>query len=95
MNNLGVRTVGEAFAGKQAGTWIYGGLGVRAGTPPEIVEKLEAAAEKAINNEGYCAKVLATITSTWLDSDGVTTSLQAGRALYSPILEGLGLLHKK
>ena len=91
----GVRTVGEAFPGKQAGTWIYGGLAVKAGTPPEIVEKLEAAAGKAINNDAYWAKVPATITSTWLDSDGVRASLEAGIALYSPILESLGLLHKK
>ena len=91
----GVRTVGEAFPGKQAGTWIYGGLAVKAGTPDEIVEKLRAASGKAIDNDQYWTKVPPTITSTWLDSDGVKASLQAGRALYSPILESLGLLHKK
>ncbi len=91
----GVRTVGEAFPGKQAGTWIYGGLAVKAGTPSEIVEKLEAASHKAINNDGYWSRVPPTITSTWLDSDGVKASLRSGRALYSPILEGLGLLHKE
>ena len=41
----GVRTVGEAFPGKEAGVWVHGGAAVKAGTPQEIVDKLLAASE--------------------------------------------------
>ncbi len=41
----GVRTAGEAFPGKEAGAWIFGGLAVKEGTLQAITDKLVAAAE--------------------------------------------------
>jgi len=92
----GVRTIGEASEGKQAGTWVYGGLAIKSGTPQAIVDKLLAASEKAINNDEYWNNVPGTITSTWIHGpDALNAKIQEGIDLYSPILDGLGLLHKK
>lgn len=90
----GIKTIGETFPGKNAGSWIYAGLAVKVGTPDAIVEKLRAAAEAGINNDAYWGNVPATITSTWQTGPEVTESLKNGIALYSPILDGLGLLNK-
>lgn len=90
----GVPTIGEKFPEKEAGSWIYAGLAVKAGTPDAIVEKLRAAANAGINNDAYWDVVPATITSTWQSGPEVSESLNAGIALYSPILDGLGLLKK-
>lgn len=91
----GVRTVGEAFPGKQAGTWVHGGLAVRAGTPQAIVDKLVAATDAAFNNDEFRARVPKAITYQWIHGpENVRASIQYGIDLYSPILDGLGLLAK-
>lgn len=90
----GVRTVGEAFPGKEAGVWVHGGFAVKAGTPPEIVDKLLEATQ-AINSETAVAKLPKAVGWNWVHGpDDVKALIQAGIDLYSPILDGLGLLKK-
>ena len=90
----GVRTVGEAFPGKEAGVWVHGGLAVKAGTPQEIVDKL-LEASKPMGEEEFIAQVPKSVGYNWVHGVDETTALiQAGIDLYSPILDGLGLLHK-
>ena len=91
----GVRTVGEAFPGKEAGAWVHGGFAVKAGTPDDIVEKLLDATEKAYDNDAFRAKIPSAISWYWVHGvDDTTDLIQSGVDLYSPILDGLGLLHK-
>ncbi len=90
----GVRTVGEAFPGKEAGVWVHGGLAVRAGTPQEIVDKL-LDASTPMGEEEFISQVPKSVGYNWVHGVDETTALiQAGIDLYSPILDGLGLLHK-
>lgn len=90
----GVRTVGEAFAGKNAGTWVHGGLAVKAGTPQEIVDKL-LEASKSMGEEAFISKVPKAVSYDWTHGVDETTALiQSGIDLYAPLLDGLGLLHK-
>ena len=90
----GVRTVGEAFPGKSAGTWVHGGLAVKAGTPQEIVDKL-LAASKEMGEDAFISKVPKSVSYHWVHGTNETTALiQSGIDLYSPILDGLGLLKK-
>lgn len=88
----GVRTVGEAFPGKQAGVWVHGGLAVKAGTPQEIVDRLlEASAD--FGSEEFIAKLPPTVGYNWVHGpDEVRALIQIGRDLYAPILDGLGML---
>lgn len=89
----GVRTVGEAFPGKNAGVWVRGGFAVKAGTPQEIVDRLiEASA--ALGTEEFAAKVPPGIDIEYVAGPAVTEVIQGGIDLYSPILDGLGLLAK-
>ncbi len=91
----GVRTVGEAVAGKEAGVWVHGGLAVKAGTPQEIIDKLLAASE-VLGTEEFQSRLPKSVGYHWVHgSEGVTALIQEGKDLYSPILDGLGLLHKK
>ncbi len=91
----GVRTVGEAFPGKEAGVWVHGGLAVKAGTPQEIVDRLLAASE-VMGTEEFMATLPKTVGYNWVHGpDEVRALIQRGKDLYSPILDGLGLLHKK
>ncbi|MCY3878217.1 MAG: tripartite tricarboxylate transporter substrate binding protein [Rhodobacteraceae bacterium] len=90
----GVRTVGEAFPGKEAGTWVHGGLAVKSGTPQEIVDKLLAASE-SMGTEAFISRVPKAVSYDWTHGVEETTALiQSGIDLYSPLLDGLGLLHK-
>lgn len=90
----GVRTVGEAFPGKKAGTWVHGGLAVKAGTPQAIVDKL-LEASKSMGEEAFIAKVPKAVSYDWTHGVDETTALiQSGIDLYSPLLDGLGLLKK-
>ncbi|MCY3673461.1 MAG: tripartite tricarboxylate transporter substrate binding protein [Paracoccaceae bacterium] len=90
----GVRTVGEAFPGKEAGVWVHGGLAVKAGTPQEIVNKL-LEASKPMGEEEFISQVPKSVGYNWVHGVDETTALiQAGIDLYSPILDGLGLLQK-
>lgn len=90
----GVRTVGEAFPGKEAGVWVHGGLAVKAGTPQEIVDKL-LEASKPMGEEEFISQVPKSVGYNWVHGVDETTALiQAGIDLYSPILDGLGLLNK-
>ncbi len=90
----GVRTVGEAFPGKQAGAWVRGGWAVKAGTPQEIVDKLVAASAVAGSDE-FIGSLPPGIDWKYVQGpEAVGEELQAGIDLYSPILEGLGLLKK-
>lgn len=90
----GVRTVGEAFPGKAAGTWVHGGLAVKAGTPREIVDKL-LEASKSMGEEAFISKVPKAVSYDWTHGVEETAALiQAGIDLYSPLLDGLGLLKK-
>ncbi len=90
----GVRTVGEAFPGKQAGTWVHGGLAVRAGTPQGIVDRLLAASE-SMGSDEFISKVPKAVSYDWTHGVEETTALiQSGIDLYAPLLDGLGLLHR-
>ena len=90
----GVRTVGEAFPGKEAATWVHGGLAVKAGTPQEIVDKLLAATEK-LGSDEFRAKIPKSVSYHWIHgTDAVREHIQFGIDLYSPLLDGLGLLKK-
>ncbi len=90
----GVRTVGEAFPGKEAGVWVHGGLAVKAGTPQEIVDKL-LEASKPMGEEEFISQVPKSVGYNWVHGvDDTTALIQAGIDLYSPILDGLGLLQK-
>ena len=89
-----MRTVGEAFPGKEAATWVHGGLAVKAGTPQEIVDKLLAATEK-LGNDEFRAKIPKSVSYHWIHgTDAVREHIQFGIDLYSPLLDGLGLLKK-
>ena len=91
----GVRTVGEAFPGKEAGAWVHGGFAVRAGTPETVIQTLLDATEAAMDNDEFRASVPSAISWYWVHGTEETTALlQSGKDLYSPILDGLGLLHK-
>jgi len=90
----GVRTVGEAFPGKEAGVWVHGGLAVKAGTPPEVVDRL-LEASLALNTEEFITSLPRSVGYVWVHGpDDVSALIQKGRDLYSPILDGLGLLHQ-
>lgn len=90
----GVRTVGEAYPGKKANVWVHGGLAVKAGTPPEIVEKLLEATAK-INSAEFRAKVPKSISYHWFHGpDAIRKHIAFGREVYSPLLESLGALKK-
>ncbi len=90
----GVRTVGEASPGKQAGVWVHGGFAVKAGTPPEVVDRL-LEATKVLGTEEYISRLPAAVGYNWVHGpENVKALIQSGRNLYSPILEGLGLLRK-
>ena len=90
----GVRTVGEAFPGKQAGAWVRGGWAVKADTPQDIIDKM-VAASAVLGTDEFIASLPPGID--WVYAQGpeaVGAEIQAGIDLYSPILDGLGLLHK-
>lgn len=91
----GVRTVGEAFPGKEAGAWVHGGFAVKAGTPDDVVQKLSDATAAAFDNDEFRATIPSSITWFWVHGVEDTTALiQSGKDLYSPILDSIGLLHK-
>lgn len=90
----GVRTVGEAFPGKQANVWVHGGLAVRAGTPQEVIDRLLEASEY-LGTEEFIARIPKSVSYHWVHGpDQVRELIQFGKDLYSPILDSLGLLHK-
>ena len=91
----GVRTVGEAFPGKKAAVWVHGGIAVKAGTPQAVVDKL-LEASKVLGSAEFRAKIPKSVSYEWIHGTAaVKRKLQFGVDLYSPILDGLGLLHKK
>lgn len=90
----GVQTVGEAYPGKNAGAWVRGGWAVKAGTPQEIVDKL-VSASTVIGSDEFIASLPAGIDWKFVQGpEAVGAELQTGIDLYSPILDGLGLLKK-
>jgi tripartite-type tricarboxylate transporter receptor subunit TctC len=90
----GVRTVGEAFPGKEAGVWVHGGLAVKAGTPQDVIDKLLAASE-VLGTDEFKATLPKSVGYHWVHGpEGVNALIQEGIDLYSPILDGLGLLNK-
>lgn len=90
----GVRTVGEAAPGKQAGVWVHGGLAVKAGTPQEVIDRL-LEASKPMGEEAFISRIPKSVGYNWVHGVDETTALiQSGIDLYSPILDGLGLLKK-
>jgi len=91
----GVRTVGEAVEGKEAGAWVHGGFAVKAGTPDDVIATLSDATATAFDNDEFRASIPSSITWFWVHGVEDTTALiQSGRDLYSPILDSIGLLHK-
>ena len=91
----GVRTVGEAFPGKNANVWVHGGLAVRADTPQDIVDRL-LEASKVMGTEEFIARIPRSVSYQWIHgTEAVTENIRFGQELYTPILDGLGLLHKK
>lgn len=90
----GVPTVGEVFPDKEAGVWVHAGFAVKAGTPPEIVDKLLEAV-KAVNTPEEVAKLPSTVGWVWAHGpDEVNALIEAGVELYAPLLDSLGLLQK-
>ncbi len=90
----GVRTVGEVFPGKNAGTWVHGGLAVKAGTPRHIVDRL-LEASKVLGKPAFIARVPKSVSYDWVHGTEATRKkIQDGIDLYSPLLDGLGLLVK-
>ena len=90
-----VRTVGEAFPGKNANVWVHGGLAVRADTPQDIVDKL-LEASRVLGTEEFIARIPRSVSYQWIHgTQAVTENIRFGQDLYAPILDGLGLLHKK
>ena len=90
----GIKTA-EEITGKPSDSWINGGYAVKVGTPPEVVEKLIAAAEKIMNNDAYRASVEKYTIPTWVGGVDETSALVAeGWALYEPIITELGLAKK-
>ncbi|MEM7463766.1 MAG: tripartite tricarboxylate transporter substrate binding protein [Pseudomonadota bacterium] len=90
----GVRTVGEAFPGKQAGAWVRGGWAVRSDTPQEIIDKM-VAASAVLGTDEFIASLPPGIDWVYTQGpDAVGGEIQGGIDLYSPILDGLGLLQK-
>ena len=90
----GVRTVGEAVPGKEAGAWVRGGWAVKAGTPQDIIDKL-VAASAVVGTDEFIASLPPGIDWKYVQGpEAVGAELQTGIELYSPILDGLGLLHK-
>ena len=90
----GVRTVGEAFPGKKAAVWVHGGMAVKAGTPQPIVDKL-LEATKVLGTPEFRAKIPKSVSYNWIHgTDNVRKNLEFGINLYTPILDGLGLLKK-
>jgi len=91
----GVRTVGEAFPGKNAGAWVRGGWAVKAGTPQEIVDKLTMVSAK-LGTDEFISTLPPGIDWKYVQgAAAVGEELQAGIDLYTPILDGLGLLYQK
>ena len=91
----GIRTVGEAFPGKEAGAWVHGGFAVKAGTPDAVVQKLLDASKTAMDNDAFRATIPPAISWYWVHGVADTTALiKSGEDLYTPILDGLGLLRK-
>ena len=90
----GVRTVGEAFPGKEAAVWVHGGMAVKAGTPQKIIDKLLAAME-VLNTDSFRARIPKSVSYHWIHGpEAVRKNIQFGIDLYSPILDSLGLLRK-
>ena len=90
----GVRTVGEAFPGKKAAVWVHGGMAVRAGTPQAVVDRL-LEATKVLGTPEFRAKIPRSVSYQWVHgTEDVRKMIQFGIDLYSPILDGLGLLKK-
>lgn len=89
----GIPTVGEVFPGKQAGVWVRGGWAVKAGTPDEIIETLRNATS-GFGTDEFTASVPPGIDVDYVVGDPVSALIQDGIDLYSPILDGLGLLQK-
>lgn len=89
----GIRTVGEAVPGKKAGVWVRGGFAVKAGTPQKIVDRL-IKASAALNSPEFIAKVPPGIDTEYVAGAAVSDLIQSGIDLYTPILDGLGLLQK-
>lgn len=90
----GVRTVGEVFPGKNAGTWVHGGLAVKAGTPQPIVDRL-LEASKVLGTPAFIARVPKSVSYDWIHgTENTRKKIQDGIDLYSPLLNSLGLLAK-
>lgn len=90
----GVRTIGEAFPGKQAGVWVHGGWAVKNGTPQPIVDRL-VEATAVLGTPEFISTIPPGIDWQFVHGpEAVGDLLQTGVDLYSPILDGLGLLHK-
>lgn len=90
----GVRTVGEVFPGKNAAVWVHGGMAVKAGTPQAVIDKL-LEATKVLGTDEFRAKIPKSVSYNWIHgTEAVKKNLQFGIDLYSPILDGLGLLKK-
>ncbi|WP_424988290.1 Bug family tripartite tricarboxylate transporter substrate binding protein [Microbulbifer sp. S227A] len=90
----GIKTA-EELTGQPSDSWINGGYAVKAGTPPEIMERLVAAAEKVMNNDAYRASVEKYTVPTWVGGVEDTKALVAeGWHLYEPIITQLGLAQK-
>jgi len=68
---------------------------VKAGTPQPVIDKLLAAAE-VLGTAEFQAQLPKSVGYHWVHGpEGVRALIQEGVDLYSPILDGLGLLHKK
>ena len=88
----GVPTISEVYPDVTVGTWIYGGMGVKAGTPQDVVDRLVEAANTALDTKEYADAVNQRSTFVWISGpDEVRTIWTEGQDLYRPLLEGLGM----
>ena len=68
---------------------------MKAGTPDDVVKVLLDASAAAMDNDAFRASIPKAISWYWVHGVEDTTALiSLVRISYSPILDGLGLLHK-
>ena len=84
----GVPTVAEVFPGKEAGSWINAGYAVKAGTPKEVVDRLEAALEAALHNEAAEKAIAKFTVPQWVGGVEATRAvIKGGLNLYGPVVD--------
>lgn len=92
----GIPTLAELHPEMVAGNWLKSGWVAKAGTDPEIIEKITAAAKQVFENPEFQAEyaTLSTLVPIY-GTETVLTDIEEGMNFYRPILDKLGLLYKE